>query len=100
VVARISEGELAGVYVDALIDDDVDLPERLPASPKSSGIPRKGGALRTKSPAQIAGQRTPRKRRSNCGRSSDAAGSVWRFELGRIAQFERATGTACGPLFF
>lgn len=29
---------LAGIYVDALIDDDVDLPEKLPANPKSEGV--------------------------------------------------------------
>ena len=32
--------KLAGVWVDALIDDDLDLPEKLPASPKSEGVPR------------------------------------------------------------
>lgn len=32
--------QLAGVYVDALIDDDVDLPEKLPARPKQEGIKR------------------------------------------------------------
>src|SRR5713226_5819036 len=30
----------AGVYVDVLIDDDLDLPEKLPCSPKHPGIPR------------------------------------------------------------
>jgi transcriptional regulator with XRE-family HTH domain len=30
--------QVAGVYVDALIDDTVDLPERLPANPKHEGI--------------------------------------------------------------
>lgn len=33
--------EIAGVYVDALINDALDLPEKLPASPKSEGIKRK-----------------------------------------------------------
>ena len=28
---------VAGVYVDVLVDDSVDLPDRLPASPKSEG---------------------------------------------------------------
>lgn len=32
---------LAGVYVDVFIDDELDLPEHLPASPKSEGIRRK-----------------------------------------------------------
>jgi transcriptional regulator with XRE-family HTH domain len=31
----------AGVWIDVLVDDDLDLPERLPASPKSEGIRRK-----------------------------------------------------------
>jgi hypothetical protein len=33
--------EVAGVWIDVLVDDDVDLPEKLPASPKSEGIRRK-----------------------------------------------------------
>ena len=33
--------EIAGVYVDALINDALDLPEKLPASPKSEGVKRK-----------------------------------------------------------
>lgn len=32
--------ELANVYVDALIDDRVDLPEKLPARTKNAGIKR------------------------------------------------------------
>ena len=32
---------LAGVFVDVLIDDTLDLPDKLPASPKSEGIKRK-----------------------------------------------------------
>ena len=32
---------IAGVYVDALINDELDLPSRLPSSPKSEGIKRK-----------------------------------------------------------
>jgi transcriptional regulator with XRE-family HTH domain len=35
-----------GVYVDVLIDDELDLPEKLPAKPKSAGIKRK--SFRTK----------------------------------------------------
>lgn len=30
--------QAAGVYVDALIDDESDLPEKLPASPKNAGV--------------------------------------------------------------
>ena len=32
--------EIAGVYVDALINDELDLPDALPASPKSAGVKR------------------------------------------------------------
>jgi transcriptional regulator with XRE-family HTH domain len=31
----------ANIYVDVLLDDELDLPEKLPASPKSEGIRRK-----------------------------------------------------------
>lgn len=31
-------GQAAGVFVDALIDDEVDLPEKLPSKLKSAGI--------------------------------------------------------------
>jgi transcriptional regulator with XRE-family HTH domain len=31
---------MANVYLDALADDDLDLPGRLPASPKSEGVKR------------------------------------------------------------
>jgi transcriptional regulator with XRE-family HTH domain len=34
----------ANVYVEALIDDELDLPERLPSSTKSEGIRRKQAA--------------------------------------------------------
>jgi transcriptional regulator with XRE-family HTH domain len=33
--------EISGVYVDVLINDALDLPKRVPASPKSVGIKRK-----------------------------------------------------------
>lgn len=29
---------IAGVYVEVLIDDDLDLPEKLPANPKNEGV--------------------------------------------------------------
>jgi transcriptional regulator with XRE-family HTH domain len=32
---------VAGVWVDVLIDDELDMPERLPASPKGEGLRRK-----------------------------------------------------------
>ena len=33
-------GEVAGVWVDVLINDELDLPEKLPCSPKHEGIKR------------------------------------------------------------
>lgn len=39
---------VAGVYMDVLVDDEIDLPEKLPAKPKSEGIRRKK-SFRTKS---------------------------------------------------
>jgi len=38
VLLRIAE--MAGVYVDVLIDDDLDVPNTLPAKPKSAGVRR------------------------------------------------------------
>jgi len=35
-------GEAANVFLDALVKDDLDLPESLPARTKSEGIRRKG----------------------------------------------------------
>ena len=37
----LAYAEVAGVYVDALIDDRLDLPTKLPAQPKSAGVRRK-----------------------------------------------------------
>lgn len=31
----------AGVYMDALVDDDIDLPEGIPCSPKHGGVSRR-----------------------------------------------------------
>lgn len=39
VLLRIAN--LAGVYVEVLIDDEIDLPEKLPAKPKSIGTRRR-----------------------------------------------------------
>ena len=33
--------EAAGVWVDVLINDDLDLPDKLPCSPKHEGVKRK-----------------------------------------------------------
>lgn len=32
---------VAGVYIDALVDDELDLPQRLPCYPKHGGISRR-----------------------------------------------------------
>lgn len=42
----LSYARLAGVYMDALVDDELDLPDKLPAHPKSAGIPRKPDSKR------------------------------------------------------
>jgi transcriptional regulator with XRE-family HTH domain len=33
--------QTAGVWIDVLVDDEIDMPEKLPASPKSEGARRK-----------------------------------------------------------
>lgn len=38
---------IAGVWVDVLIDDELDLPAKLPSFPKHEGIPRKPASRRT-----------------------------------------------------
>ena len=38
----------AGVWMDVLADDTLDLPERLPASPTSEGLRRKSDSLSTR----------------------------------------------------
>jgi transcriptional regulator with XRE-family HTH domain len=37
----LAYGRIAKLYVDALIDDEVDLPQRLPSTSKSAGVKRK-----------------------------------------------------------
>lgn len=40
---------LANVYMEALVDDDLDLPEKLPSPTKSEGVKRKqGGRARSR----------------------------------------------------
>jgi transcriptional regulator with XRE-family HTH domain len=39
----------AGIWVDVLIDDELDLPANLPSLPKSEGVPRKQGSRKSKS---------------------------------------------------
>ena len=38
--------QVAGVWVDVLINDELDLPEKLPHYPKSEGVPRKQSSHR------------------------------------------------------
>jgi hypothetical protein len=38
---------LAGLSTDLLIDDEYDLPEKLPAIPKGAGVKRRSTASRT-----------------------------------------------------
>lgn len=40
--------QVAGVWVDVLIDDELDLPERLPCTPKHEGLKRKRTSSRKK----------------------------------------------------
>lgn len=40
-VVMLEYAHIANVYLDVLADDELDLPEKLPASPKSKGIKRK-----------------------------------------------------------
>jgi transcriptional regulator with XRE-family HTH domain len=36
----LAYARVAGIYMDALVDDEVDLPVRLPCSPRSEGLKR------------------------------------------------------------
>lgn len=47
----------ANVFVEALIDDELDLPSHLPANPKSAGIKRKAGAKTTAKAAKRSKRR-------------------------------------------
>lgn len=55
--------QAAGVYVDVLIDDSLDLPDRLPANPKSAGIKRNDLSQNSSKPSlKSQTKRQPRKR--------------------------------------
>lgn len=43
-IILLKYARIANVYVDTLIDDDVDLPKGLPARTKSEGAKRKSGS--------------------------------------------------------
>lgn len=49
--------QAAGVYVDVLIDDGLDLPEKIPAKPKSAGVRRRSGAGTKSTPSSRKGRR-------------------------------------------
>jgi len=34
-------GRIAGVYMDAIVDDQLDLPSKLPSSPRHAGVKRR-----------------------------------------------------------
>lgn len=40
VICRYCDPDIANVYIDALLRDDLLLPEKLPSNPKSEGIER------------------------------------------------------------
>ncbi len=42
----LAYAEVAGVWVDVLINDDLDLPAQLPGTPKHEGIRRSAGRAR------------------------------------------------------
>jgi transcriptional regulator with XRE-family HTH domain len=48
-VVMLEYAHIANVYLDVLADDELDLPEKLPASPKSIGIKRKKASRGKKS---------------------------------------------------
>ena len=51
--------ELAGVWMDVLVNDDLDLPESLPAVPKSGGVLKRARPkVTSKSSAQCSSKRS------------------------------------------
>ena len=49
--------DLAGVWMDVLVNDNLDLPEAVPASPKSGGVVKKSGRKYTKSSSRAGTKR-------------------------------------------
>jgi hypothetical protein len=43
----LSYAQVAGVWIDVLVDDQVDLPHRLPSPEKSAGMRRRSGRKST-----------------------------------------------------
>jgi transcriptional regulator with XRE-family HTH domain len=50
--------DLAGVWMDVLVSDDLDLPKAIPASPKSGGVFKKSGRTYTKSLSRAGTKRS------------------------------------------
>ncbi len=45
----LAYADAAGVWIDVLVDDNVDLPAKLPCSPKHQGVRRKSANRKTQS---------------------------------------------------
>lgn len=52
--------ELAGVWMDVLVNDDLDLPDKFPANPKSEGVRKKPS---TKTPSKSSPRRAAKQNR-------------------------------------
>jgi transcriptional regulator with XRE-family HTH domain len=46
IILRVAN--IAGVYVDVLIDDELDLPDKIPAHPKSAGVRKRNPQRRNR----------------------------------------------------
>lgn len=52
--------ELAGVWMDVLVNDDLDLPDKLPANPKSEGVRKKLSSKSTLMSSSLAASKGKR----------------------------------------